>query len=604
MNQISILIVEDELIIAKQTAKKLTKLGYKIDRIVSSGDAALEQVNHKKPDLILMDIAIKGAIDGIQTAAKIKEIADIPLIFLTAYANDETLDRASKVGCYGYLIKPFREKELQAAIKMSLSKHQEQAIVKKSLQDTINEYSSNFNDVYLNDLSNLPNKFFLRDSFDYLKTLLSGENKIEIKDENSLSVTAELIAVFDINIDRFSKVNNCLNQPQKNTFIQAIAQRLSEYISNCDFPGIIIHLKEDSFLVMIPVDKQIRASRYGQEILNVIRQVFQIDNHEIFISASIGITFYPNNNQDLEALLEQAKKATQYAQTQGGNRCQLFTFALNIKRPQTTESLTMEAELHRALDNQELELYYQPKIDAKEGLVVGAEALLRWNHPTLGRITADKFITTAEDSGLIKPIGNWVLHQACKQAVVWHSKGLKDLSIGVNISGFQFKQSDLFHNITKALFDTSLDPQYLELELTEKILVENIKTNIQRLHLIKKLGIQITLDDFGTGYASLGYLQQFPFDLVKIDSCFIRDIDRKNVNAVITENIIRMAHQLGLKVVAEGVETEAELQYLKQYQCNYIQGFYYSRPLDADKFEKLAININKPSVRITEKIYT
>ena len=597
MSQISILIVEDELIIARQTAKKLTKLGYKVDRIVSSGDAALECVSHKKPDLILMDIAIKGAIDGIETAGQIKEIADIPVIFLTAYANDETLDRASKVGCYGYLIKPFREKELQASIKMSLSKHQEQFIIKQSLQDTINEYSSHFDDVYLNDLTNLPNKFFLRDSFDYLKSSLSGDNNVQIKDENLSSVKASLIAVFNISMDRFLKVNNCLNQQQKNVFIQNIAQRLNEYVNSCDFPGIIIHLKEDNFLVMIPVDKQIRASRYGQEILRVLRKAFYIDIHEIFISASIGIAFYPSDHQDLEELLEQAEKATQYAQTQGGNRCQLFTFALNIKHPQAAENLTMEAELHRALDKQELELYYQPKIDLKNNLVVGAEALLRWNHPNLGRISAERFITVAEESGLIKPIGNWVLQEACKKAAIWNAQGLNCLRIGINISGFQFKQSDLFHTITKVLFDTSLDPQCLELELTEKILVENIKTNIQRLHLIKKLGIKIALDDFGTGYASLGYLQQFPFDLVKIDSCFIRHINKNKVNAVITENIIRMAHELGLKVVAEGVETKTELQQLKQYKCDEVQGFYYSLPLGAEGFEKLAMNINKSSLR-------
>ena len=205
----------------------------------------------------------------------------------------------------------------------------------------------------------------------------------------------------------------------------------------------------------------------------------------------------------------------------------------------------------------------------------------------MGRIDADKFIPIAEDIGLIKPIGEWVLTTACQQMQTWINGGIKNHQISINLSGAQFKQSDLFHQITQVLFKTSLEPKFLELELTERILVEKIKTNIQKLNLLKKLGIKISLDDFGTGYSSLGYLQQFPFDTLKIDSCFIRNIGQNRVNAVITKNIIEMAHQLGLKVVAEGVETTAELDFLCHAQCDAIQGFLYSRPLPAIEYEKL-----------------
>lgn len=591
MNKINILIVEDELIIAKNTANKLTNLGYNVTKIVSSGKAALDEITHQQPDLILMDIAIKGDLDGIETAAQIKSITDIPVIFLTAYANDQTLDRASQTGCYGYLIKPFREKELQATIKMSLSKYQEQSAIQKSLQDTINEYSSNFDNIYVNNLTNLPNKLFLRDSFDYLISALS--------EQNSESATAELnlIAVFNISFDRFAKISSCLNKEQQKQIVQEVAQRLTNYISNCSFEGISIYLKEDNFLVMIPLDKQITASNYGQKILNILRQPFSVGDREIFLATSIGISFYPNDAQNIEELLIQSKKAVEYARKQGGNRCQLFTFAFDIQNHQGAEALTMEAELHHALAREELELYYQPKVDLQTNSVVGAEALLRWNHPTLGRISADKFIGLAEETGLIKPIGEWILENSCRQMKAWHNSGLDFLTIGINLSGFQFRQSDLFHKVTQILFHTSLDPQCIELELTEKILVENIKNNIQRLNLLKKLGIKIALDDFGTGYASLGYLQQFPFDLLKIDACFIRHIDRNEVNGVITKNIISMAHQLGLKVVAEGVETEAELEYLQKCNCDQIQGYLYSRPLDAQKFIKLVTSNNAVFVK-------
>jgi len=592
MKKSNILIVEDELIIAKNTSKKLQKLGYDISNIVSSGKAALKQIEDNKPDLILMDIAIKGEMDGIETAEKIKLITDIPIVFLTAYAGDETLERASKTGCYGYLIKPFREKELQATVKMSLSKHQEQSAIQKSLQDTIGEYSSNFDDIYVNSLTNLPNKLFLRDSFDYLTSLLSNSDSEKYHCDDSSKSQLNLIAIFNISLDRFDKIASALTIEQKKTFIQEIAQRITSYVGNLDFQGITIYLKEDNFLVMIPLDKQITASSYGQEILNILRQSFYLGKKEIFLSTSIGISFYPTDGEDVEKLLDQSQKATKYAIEQGGNRCQLFTFAFDIQSSRDTKSFAMETELHHALDKKELELYYQPKVDLQTNLVVGAEALLRWNHPTLGRITAEKFISLAEESGLMKPIGEWTLEQACTQAKNWHDMGLGLLKIGVNLSGFQFKQLDLFHKVTQVLFRTSLEPQYLELELTEKILVENIKTNIQKLHLLKKLGTKIALDDFGTGYASLGYLQQFPFDSLKIDPCFIHNIDKNKVNAVIIQNIITMAHQLGLKVVAEGVETEAELQYLRQCKCDEIQGFLYSRPLDVNKFKTLLMNMN------------
>ena len=593
MNTINILIVEDELLIAKNTAKKLSKLGYVVPKIISSGQAAIDYVKSEPPSLILMDIAIKGAMDGIETAAKIKSIADIPVIFLTAYANDQTLERASETGCYGYLIKPFRDKELHAMIKMALCKHQEQSAIRQSLQDTVSEYSSQFDDIYKNSLTNLPNKLFLRDSFDYLISLLdNNDNNVISKKDNSPEIELKLIAVFNISLDRFRKVSSFLAKEQQDALVKEIAQRITSYVGDLNSQGITVYLKENNFLVMLPLDKQQTANNYGQKILNLLRQVFLIDNQEIFLSTNIGISFYPSDSNDIEELLQQGEKAIEYARTQGGNRCKLFTFAFNIKHSRASEGLTMEAALHHALEREELEIYYQPKVNLKTNLVVGAEALVRWNHPVMGRIDAEKFIPLAEESGLIRPIGEWILNHACRQTKAWHKVGLDFLKIGINLSGFQFRQSDLFHQITQVLFNTSLDPQCLELELTEKILVENIKTNIQRLNLLKKLEIQIALDDFGTGYASLGYLQQFPFDILKIDSCFIRNIDSNKVNAVITKTIIDMAHELNLKVVAEGVESKAELNFLKQCKCDEIQGHLFSRPLNDREFYELVMTAN------------
>ncbi|MEO0012930.1 MAG: hypothetical protein RLZZ535_1319 [Cyanobacteriota bacterium] len=590
----NILIVEDELLIAKNTAKKLNNFGYNVIKIVSNGQAAIDCVNLEQPDLVLMDIAIKGEIDGVETASQIKSISDVPIIFTTAYANDETLDRAAETGCYGYLIKPYKEQELHATVKMTLSKHLEQSTIQRTLQSSISEYSSEYDNIYQDQLTGLPNKLFLRDLFEYLLSLIADRNpeqssnlpkshQQDIAQESQLNI----IGVFNISLDRFEKISSFLNKQEQDSLLKEIAQRLVDCVKNFTAHGEVVYLTPDNFVVLLAIDSRITGSKYGQSILNVLQQNYVIGDREIYLAPNIGIAFCPSDSQDITELLEQSYKAIEYGKTQGGNRCQAYTVAFNIKNSKVTGDFRLESELHHALERQEFELYYQPKLDLKTNLIVGSEALLRWNHPTMGRINAEKFVPVAEEIGLIKPIGEWVLTTACRQMQSWLDAGFKNHTISVNLSGSQFKQSDLFHQITQILFKTSLEPQFLELELTETILVENMRNNIQRLNMLKKLGIQISLDDFGTGYSSLGYLQQFPFDILKIDTCFIRNINHNQVNAVITKAVIEMAHQLGLKVVAEGVETTAELDFLKNIQCDAIQGFLFSRPLSAPEFQKL-----------------
>ena len=598
---INILIVEDELLIAKNTAKKLKKIGYNVCKIASAGQEAIDFVVQQQPDLILMDIAIKGEIDGIETASKIREVADIPVIFLTAYANDETLERASKTGCFGYLIKPFRERELQATIKMTLSKHLEQSAIKEALQASTSGRSSEYDDIYKDNLTDLPNKLFLRDLFDYLSSFILEPNniasnelnnrlKLELQPNTAKPFKPNLIGVYNISLERFSKISNFLSKEEQNSLIKEVAYRLTLCVDSFDAHGSTVYLKSDNFAVLLAAEERRKASEYGQLILQALKKHFIIGDREIHLAPCIGISFCPSDSVEIEELLQQGYKAIEYAKTQGGNRCQVFTFAFNIKPAKATDDLRLESELHHALERQELELYYQPKVDLQTNLIFGAEALLRWNHPDMGRIDAKRFVPLAEDSGLIRPIGEWVLKTACQQTQAWHNAGLDSLKISVNLSGAQFKQSDLFHIITQILFKTSLEAQYLELEVTESILVENIKANVHKLNLLKKLGIQISLDDFGTGYSSLGYLQQFPFDILKIDACFVKNINENQVNAVITKTIIDMAHQLNLKVIAEGVETTAELDFLKEAKCDAMQGFLFSRPLKADEFFKLVSN--------------
>ena len=592
VKQANILIVEDELLIAKNTAKKLKGFGYNVMKIVSTGWAAIDFVANEKPDLILMDIAIKGEIDGIETASQIKGVCDVPIIFTTAYTNDETLERAAQTCCYGYLIKPYKDKELQATVKMILSKHLEQSTVQKALQSSLSEHSARYNDIYRDNISGLPNKLFLRDLFDYLLSLITPNTGDRAYDSANLDLVVPeskftSIAVFNISLVRLSKIIGFLTQDEQNCLIKEIAERLKSCVENYAGHGSTVYLKPDNFVVLLAIDERLTANKYGQSILNTLKQNFIIGEREIYLSPTIGISFCPSDSTDITELVQQGYKAIEYAQNNGGSRCQAFTFAFNIRHNKASDDLRLESELHHALERQEFELFYQPKLDLKTNTVVGSEALIRWNHPKMGRIEAERFIALAEDTGLIKPIGKWVLTTACRQMQTWRDAGLKNHKVSVNLSGAQFKQSDLFHQITQILFETSLEPQFLELELTETILVENIKHNVHKLNLLKKLGVKISLDDFGTGYSSLGYLQQFPFDTLKIDACFIRNIHQDRVNSVITKATIDMAHQLNLKVVAEGVETKAELNFLKSIDCDVIQGFWFSRPLSNWEFYKL-----------------
>ena len=321
-----------------------------------------------------------------------------------------------------------------------------------------------------------------------------------------------------------------------------------------------------------------------------MNQSFIVDEEEILLTASIGISLYPLDGMELDELVDKAQQTMKYVQQQGGNQYKFYTNKLNLNSSLGAQALSLEEELYHAVEKEQLELFYQPKVDLKTSHILGMEALLRWNHPVLGMISPDKFIPIAEQSNLIEIIGEWVLKEACRQTKLWHTKGFDWIKIAVNLSGRQLKQLNLFHMLSQVLINSGLDSHFLELELTEQILVENVKLSVQKMNLIKKLGIQIALDDFGTGYSSLSYLQQFPFNVLKIDRCFVRNIDQNPTNAIITKTIIDMAHQLNLKVVAEGVETEAELAFLVKHECDDVQGYLFSRPLPTQEFEQLLVS--------------
>ncbi|MBD0313464.1 MAG: bifunctional diguanylate cyclase/phosphodiesterase, partial [Microcoleus sp. T3-bin5] len=392
----------------------------------------------------------------------------------------------------------------------------------------------------------------------------------------------KLVPVLCLGLDRFNQINDNLGHTVGDLLLKAVAERVSACVSSQD---TVARLTADQFaIILATIQHKKEVGNVAQAILDCFSQTFVVGGQEIFITACIGIALYPNDGAEIEQLLAAANTAMIQAKQQGGDRYQFYTAALNIG---SSERLALQTSLRYALERKELQVYYQPQVNLQTGQIVGAEALVRWHHPERGLVSPDKFIPIAEETGLIIPIGEWVLQTACKQTKIWQTAGFSSLRIAVNLSSRQFTQIDLRTQLVQILMETGLDPKSIELELTESMLVQNTEVAIRRLNALKALGVQIAIDDFGTGYSSLSYLQQFPFDILKIDRCFVRNITENSNNAAITKAIIEMAKSLNLKLIAEGVETEAELSFVCEHQCDGMQGYLFSRPVPAQEFQQL-----------------
>jgi predicted signal transduction protein with EAL and GGDEF domain len=322
----------------------------------------------------------------------------------------------------------------------------------------------------------------------------------------------------------------------------------------------------------------------AQKILKAMSVPFDINGRELHITCSIGIASYPKDGEDSQTLLKNADAAMYSAKKLGRNNAQYYSAEMNVK---AMERLVLENGLHHALERNEFLLHYQPQVDLRTGEIAGMEALVRWQHPELGLVSPAMFIPVAEDSGLIVSIGEWVLRTACAQNKAWQLAGFKPISVAVNLSARQFRQPDLAEMVAGILAETGLDSACLELELTESLVMQDVEKTIATLSKLKAMGIKLSIDDFGTGYSSLSYLKRFPIDTLKIDQSFVRDITTDPDDAAIAKAIISMAHDMQLRVIAEGVETEAQKTFLQQRHCDEMQGYLFSRPVPAEAFETL-----------------
>ncbi|MEM5786895.1 MAG: EAL domain-containing protein, partial [Syntrophobacteraceae bacterium] len=398
------------------------------------------------------------------------------------------------------------------------------------------------------------------------------------------------VATLFLDIDRFKRINDTLGYNVGDLLLQGISERIQECVRRSDRAArqisnlgssSISRLGGDEFTILLPEIKQVQDSaKVAKRILESLARPFGIAGHEVFVTGSIGITIYPLDGDDADTLLKNADAAMYNAKEQGRNSFQFYSASMNAA---SYKRLALETSLRKALSREEFLIYYQPQIDVASGKTVGMEALLRWRHPEIGLVPPMDFIPLAEETGLIIPIGEWVLCTACFYNKELQLLGLPPKRVAVNISSLQFRRDSLVKSVQKALEISGLDPPYLELELTESSIMKNMEESSRILSELKEMGLRVAIDDFGTGYSSLAYLKRFPLDVLKIDRSFLRDVPADQDNAAISTAIIAMAHSLNLKVVAEGVETEEQMAFLKDQGCDEAQGFLFSKALPSDE---------------------
>lgn len=450
-----------------------------------------------------------------------------------------------------------RTKELEAA-NIQL---QEEITERKAVEQELTIHKEHLVRLaHYDNLTSLPNRILFNETLD--KALIDGKRN------------HKKLAILFIDLDRFKRINDALGHPIGDLVLKEIAQRFASVLREGD---ILARLGGDEFIILLNnVENPKAVSSIAEKLLSVCSPPVKIQAHEFVVTASIGICFFPSDGTALEELTKNADMAMYKAKRSGGGVYQYYTKEMDRI---AHEHIKIEEALRKAISENEFVLSYQPKLNLADGMIVGVEALIRWESPKLGIVSPGKFIPLAEESGLIIPIGEWALREACRANKSWQNLGYKPISMAVNLSAKQFRHQNIALLVEQVLKETGLDPQYLELEITETAVMDDLESTVNRLKDIKGMGVQISIDDFGTGYTSIHYLKQFPISGLKIDQSFIKGIPDNQDDVAITSAVIALAHNLGIKVVAEGVETAEQLRYLADHNCDIVQGYFLSRPL-------------------------
>ncbi|MBZ5699855.1 MAG: EAL domain-containing protein [Acidobacteriia bacterium] len=421
--------------------------------------------------------------------------------------------------------------------------------------------------------------------YDYLTDL---PNRMLLKDRLTQAISSarrngNRIGVLFLDLDQFKHINDSLGHAVGDQVLQSVAKRLTACVRRSD---TVSRQGGDEFVVLLPELEHVEdAGLSAKKVLNALSEPHRIAEHDLHVSVSIGVSIYPDDGQNAETLIQHADTAMYQAKANGRDNYQFFKKEMNIR---AIERQSLEGSLRRALERAEFVLHYQPKINLETGAITGAEALLRWQHPDRGLLTPSHFVPIAEDCGLIVPIGQWVLREACKQSRAWLDAGLRPTPVSVNVSALEFRDKHFLENVCAILKETRLEPRFLELEMTESVLMARVECTACMLGALKVIGVRLTVDDFGTGYSSLSYLNRFPLDALKLDRSFVHEITSPRANnAAIVRAVITMGKSLRQRVIAEGVETREELAFLRDQHCDEGQGYYFSRPVAGDEFAKL-----------------
>jgi len=556
---IKILLVEDDLFYEDYLSEifaEETEISYELNHVVRIKDC-VEHLEQDNFDVILIDLNLPDCT-GLDTIYEVEsQASNTPIIVLTEQDDNELASQALQSGAQDYLVKGQIDRStLERSIRYAIERNRllEQLEESKRLQRHL---------AYHDALTILPNRHLLHDR---LQQALAQSKR-----------SGKLAALLFLDLDGFKRINDTLGHGIGDLLLKSVAKRLKTTVRQVD---TVARLGGDEFtVVLLEINHAQDAKDVAQKILKVISQPYKIEEHELFVTASVGISIYPDDGSDIESLIRKADIAMYRAKGQGKNNYQVYNLSMDAK---FFERLTLENSLRKAVENEELVAYYQPQVDLRTGEITGVEALVRWQHQKFGLVPPDKFIPLAEETGVILEIDEWMMKTACRQIKNWEREGIANIRVAVNLSTRQFRQKNLTEKVAQILNDSAVQPKNLCLEITENEVMHNIETTVEILQALKKMGVLLSLDDFGTGYSSLSYLKRFPIDILKIDRTFVNGIPSDRDDTAISTAIVVLAHSMELQVIAEGVEKSEQIAFLQSLQCDEIQGFYFSRPLNAE----------------------
>jgi diguanylate cyclase len=588
----TLLLVDDEEHVGSALERLLRHDGYRILR-ANSGKQGLEILAQQRAGVVISDQRMPE-MSGVEFLSQVRELYPETIrIVLSGYADLESVTAAINRGAiYKFFTKPWDNEVLRVDVmeafwRYDLAREKEQLLqeiqtandqlaqVNLELADAIARKDIQIEHIaHYDALTDLPNRLLF---LDRLEQELARAQRDQC-----------MVAILSINLDRFKQINDSFGHVVGDQLLQAAAKRLGTHVRACD---TVARIGGDEFsLVLTDIKAAHAAGEAAQNILDAFaRTPMSAGDAEIFVTLSVGISIYPADGVNAATLLKNADAAMRQAKHEGRNNFQYYAAQMNAS---AWQRLTLETELRHALAREEFTLHYQPKVDLDSGRIVGTEALLRWQSPRRGLVAPGAFIPLLEETGLILEVGEWVLRAACKQACAWQAAGLQDIHIAVNLSSLQFKQPDFAGLVLGILKEHDLDPGLgtIELELTETLLMTNAAGAIDTLGKMHEAGINFSIDDFGTGYSSLSYLKRFPISSLKIDQSFVRDLSTDKEDEAIVAAIIALGHSLGLRVIAEGVETGAQLLQLREQGCDEMQGFLFSRPVPATDMTQLLLS--------------